>query len=245
MTSLGCRSLLALILSPLATAQPNPLPFDKTAHWYSYFTDVSLNPRFALHFDTSYRTIDDSTWKQWVVRPGVSIDLADKWSLSLTYGYFKANPNGLTVDTYAVPEHRVHQQVTYRHKIKRLGARHRFRNEQRWIGTEFLNFEPRMYRFQERVRYLFRTDVPLREGTGERPSLYLSFYDEIGFRFGFRGTSYFDQNRLYGGIGYRPVPSTTVEFGAFGQRFKPLSGERFENNVIILLSVSTEFTLRK
>jgi len=233
------------VLAPWAAAQPNPLPYDKTAYWLSYFTDVSLNPRFALHLDTGYRTIDDSTWKQWVVRPGIAIDLTENWALSLTYGYFKANPNGLRVDTYAVPEQRIHQQFTYRHPMGRLLARHRIRNEQRWIGTEFIDHDDRAYRFQERLRYQFRADIPLRSGAGEKPSLYLSVYDEVGVRFGFRGASYLDQNRLYGGIGYRPSPSTAIEFGAFGQRFKPLSGGRFEHNIMVLVTVSTDFSLHR
>lgn len=232
----------AFLLPAASLAQRNSTPYDKTSYWFSYFTDVSVTPRAALHFDTSFRSIDDTTWRQLVFRPGVNLKLNQQWDLSLTYGYFKSNPNGLSVDTYAVPEHRLHQQFTYRHGMGRLGARHRIRNEQRWIGTEYLGESfPRDYRFQERLRYLFRTDVPLRRGSAERPSLYLSFYDEVGFRFGFRGTSYFDQNRLYGGVGYRPNSSTTIEFGAFGQRFKPLSGGRFENNVMVLLSVTNTF----
>lgn len=226
-------------------AQPNPLPYDKLVYWYSYFTDLAVNDRFALHFDTSYRLIDDSTWRQWVVRPGVNIGLSENWSLSLTYGYFKANPNGLRVDTYAVPEHRLHQQFTYRHGIGRLAARHRIRNEQRWIGTERRDDAPRAYRFMERLRYLFRTDIPLRRAAGESPSVYLSLYDEVAVRFGYRGTSYFDQNRLYAGLGFRPRPSTTIEFGAFGQRFKPMSGERLEHNVMVLVSVTTNMPLKQ
>jgi hypothetical protein len=226
-------------------AQPNPLPYDKLVYWYSYFTDLAVNRRFALHFDTSYRLVDDSTWRQWVVRPGVSIGLSENWSLSLTYGYFKTSPNGLRVGAYAVPEHRVHQQFTYRHGIGRLVARHRIRNEQRWIGAERLGAAPPSFRFQERLRYLFRTDIPLRREPCERPSVYLSLYDEVGVRFGYRGASRFDQNRLYAGLGFSPRPSTTIEFGAFGQRFKPLSGERVERNVVVVVSVTTNMPLKR
>lgn len=226
-------------------AQPNPLPYDKLVYWYSYFTDLAVNSRFALHFDTSCRSIDDAAWRQWVIRPGVNIDLSKGWGLSLTYGYFKTNPNGLRVDAYAVPEHRSHQQITYRHGIGRLAARHRIRNEQRWIGTGHRGDAPSAYRFQERLRYLFRTDIPLRRAAGERPWVYLSLYDEVGVRFGYRGTSNFNQNRLYAGLGFRPRPSTTIEFGAFGQRLKPLSGQRCEHNVLVLVSVTTSMPLKR
>ncbi len=127
----------------------------------------------------------------------------------------------------------------------RLAARHRFRNEQRWIGSEVLGYDPRLWRFQERLRYQFRTDVPLRHGAGERPAVFLSVYDEVAVRFGYHGTSYFDQNRLYAGLGFRPKPSTTIEFGAFGQRFKPLAGGHFEHNVVVLFSVATDFSLKR
>ncbi len=69
--------LTALLLSP-AAAEPNPLPYDKQAYWFSYFTDLAVNDRVALHFDTSYRLIDDTTWRQWLVRPGVNIDLSQQ-----------------------------------------------------------------------------------------------------------------------------------------------------------------------
>jgi hypothetical protein len=103
----------------------------------------------------------------------------------------------------------------------------------------------RDFRFMERLRYQFRADIPLRSAAGERPSLFLSFYDEVAFRFGNTGTSRFDQNRLYGGFGYRPNPATTIEFGAFGQRFKPLSGERIEHNIMIMVSVTTDVPLKR
>jgi hypothetical protein len=206
---------------------------------------MAVNERFALYFNAGYRQIDDTTWRQWVVRPGVTVDLSPSTELSLTYGYFKANPNGFRVDTYAVPEHRVHQQVTYRHGMGRLTARHRVRNEQRWIGTEYLGEAPRTWRFQERVRYMFRTDIPLKRAGGERPALFLSVHDEVGFRFGYRGRSNFDQNRLYGGMGYRPRPSTLIEFGAFLQRFNPLSGERIESNVMVLAGVTVDVPLKR
>jgi hypothetical protein len=232
------------LLHCLALAQTNTLPYDKQAIWFSYFSDLAVNDRVALHFDTSYRLIDDTTWRQWVVRPGINVDLSDRWSLSLTYGYFKANPNGLHSDVAAIPEHRVHQQLTYRHALGRLAARHRIRNEERWIGAEVLGSAPRLWHFQERLRYQFRTDIPVRHREGERPSVFFSVYDEVAARFGLRGTSYFDQNRLYGGMGFRPKPSTTVEFGAFAQRLKPLSGDRFEHNIVVLLSVSTDFSIK-
>jgi len=221
------------------------VPYDKQAYWFSYFTDLAANDRVEIHFDTSYRLIDDTTWRQWVVRPGVNLNLSENWTLSLTYGYFSAHPNGLRIDTFALPEHRVHQQFTFRHGMGRLATRHRIRNEQRWLGTELSGAEPRSWHFQERLRYQFRTDIPLRRGKAEDPAVFLSFYDEIGTRFGFRGTSYFDQNRLYAGMGFRPAQSATIEFGAFSQRLKPLTGGRLEHNIVILFSVSTDFSLKQ
>lgn len=243
----SCVGILLAVgwASPRAEAQANPVPYDKHPYWFGFTSNVQASEKVSLYFNTGYRIIDDSTWRQWLVRPGVTVDLNPNWELSFTYGYFSSHPNGLRVDTYSVPEHRVHQQVSYKHGWGRLTARHRVRNEQRAVGAEFLGSTPRAWRFQERLRYQFRTDVPLKRQLNESPKLFLTFYDEVAARFAYHGTSHFDQNRLYSGVGWRPSHSTLVELGAIFQRFKPLSGLRFEHNLILQLNVTADTSLKR
>ncbi|MCU0247417.1 MAG: DUF2490 domain-containing protein [Bryobacter sp.] len=236
--------LLAALLSP-AFAQSVATPIDKRSQWFTYSGDHPVSRRFAFHIDVGFRQMNVTPWQQYLVRPGVNYQLSKRFSLAAAYGYFQTNPEGLVLDRNSLPEHRFQQQITYSQPAGKLVLRHRFRVDERLLGSPLRPGQGRFWSLQNRLRYMARLDVPLVRDARERPVVYLAVYDEVFFRYQDAVRTHFDQNRLYGGIGYRPTRYEAIEVGVFNQRFQPTGIGRIENNFVLWVTFSSTAPLKQ
>lgn len=220
-------------------------PYDKQIQWFAYSGDHAVAGKWGLHFDGGWRQVSSADWNQWLVRPGVNYQWSRHVQLSAAYAYFKAHPAGLDGEQHTLPERRLQEQILIQTPVRKLALRHRVRVDQRFLGSDLAPNTERTWNLQHRLRYMIRTEVPLRKGDLERPVVYAGIYDEILFRLGYTGGSNFDQNRLYGGIGVRPHKAASIEAGIFHQRFQPMVGGRIENNYVFVLSVSNQLSLSR
>lgn len=236
----------ALLLACLpARGQNFSQPYDKQIQWFAYSGDHAVAGKWGLHFDGGWRQVSNADWNQWLVRPGVNYQWSRRVQLSAAYSYFNAHQAGLDWDQRSFPEHRLQQQILIQMPVRKIALRHRVRVDQRFLGSGYVENTARTWNLQHRLRYMLRTELPLRKGASERPVVYAGLHNEVLFRLGYTGGSNFDQNRLYGGIGVRPHKAASIEAGVFQQRFKPMSGGRMENNYVFLLTVSNQLSLSR
>ena len=110
-----------------------------------------------------------------------------------------------------VTENRIWEQFILRNSIGNIKIRHRYRLEQRWIKSQFqLNqINPvQNITYKNRARYMLSLKIPLSKNK-DFP-LFLSIYDEIFLNI---SNSPFNQNRLYGAIGYQMNDNTNIQLG--------------------------------
>lgn len=181
----------------------------QTAGWLASFNTFGLHPRLSLHLDVQLRSSDALEGVQsLLVRPGLNVHLSKAFWLTAGYAWIE-NRRTAGAATGYLSEHRAWQQALFQHKWNRLSSAHRLRFEQRFIpqaltnGTE-LSAGPRDLAW--RLRYFTRHLLPFGI-TAERPhGPFAALQNEVFLNTGNLSVvngSTFDQNRLYGALGYR------------------------------------------
>ncbi|MBE0657961.1 MAG: DUF2490 domain-containing protein [Bryobacteraceae bacterium] len=228
-----------------AAAQRTAVPFNKNLQWFAYAGDHKVAGKWGVHFDGGWRQMSNALWNQWLVRPGVNYQLSPKVQLSGAYSYFNTHPGGLDWEPSAAPEHRLQQQLVIQQPLGKVNLRHRYRFDQRFLGSGYVEGRDRNWNLQHRVRYMLRGDIPLKRLSNETTAVSLSLYNELFLRYGYAGVSAFEQNRIFAGLAFRTAHATAIETGVFNQRFQPLSGGRIENNYVLVISVSNQLPLNR
>lgn len=231
-----------LLFTRIGHAQSTSTPFNKQLQWFAYSGDHAVKGKWGLHFDGGWRQMNDANWNQWLVRPGVNYQVSPNVQISGAYSYFMTHPGGLRLGLASFPEHRLQEQITLTQKVKKIPLRHRFRVDQRFLGSGARDDADRSWHLQHRARYMLRSDIPLKRGEGDRTVLSLGLYDEVFLYHGPRGGIGFEQNRIYAGLTLRPSPTLAFECGAFSQRFHHAGGG-LENNVVLLIGISSTVPL--
>jgi len=196
--------------------------------WLSYFGDHPGPRKLGLHFDGHLRV--GSSFRQSLLRPGLNYYIRP--NLFVTAGYAHIYTKSGSVGT---PEHRPFGQLQYNQRYRTLPFTHRFRLEQRFIsvGTGPTQF----WRHQNRVRYFFRTELPLLGKRAFKKGWHIGLSDEIFVGFGAnKGNSSYDQNRLYAALGKKLSPTEKIEFGYIYQNQLLRDGRTREHNHIFTIA---------
>lgn len=198
---------------------------DNANAWFMYFGDHPIaKSRWGVHLEGQWRRADlGLTWQQLMLRPAVNFQLTKKVSLSGGYGFVDTYPYGKAPVAAKFPEHRIFQQVSINQRIKKLDFQNRFRLEQRNLGTMTQqpdgSFERTAWRYENRVRYMLRTSIPITKKD------YIGAYNEIMFNFGKNvASNVFDQNRAYIAYGRELGRDTRLELGFLEQTLQQRSG---------------------
>ncbi|MBU7577099.1 MAG: DUF2490 domain-containing protein [Flavihumibacter sp.] len=242
--------LLLLVSSLLVEAQTI------NTTWLAAFTTTKINKKFSIHFDAQWRSGDQySTMSTLLLRPGLNYHLNDRLVLTAGYGYI-TNRRSFIVPgpadepvnvTGYLPEHRLWQQALYTHPI--IGKNtitHRLRLEQRFLmqpSIENYNLSADGNTYANRVRYFFRTVIPVKQEFPFKKGLFAGLQNEVMFNFGDKtpvNGKIFDQNRLLLSAGYRIQPKIDVELGYLNQHVKGRA-DAFVNNHVIQLAAYTRF----
>ena len=213
------------ILFPIhSQAQNNRDKETNSIGWYTYNGTFKINEKFGIHSENQWRrdnTIKD--WQQSLLRLGVNYQLNSKIQLRLGYGWIETFPYGTTpINSFGkdFTEHRLFQVATLTDKISLVELSHRFMLEQRWVGrysNENLTTEDE-YIYANRLRYMFRIQIPLKGKSIIDKTPYLAAYDEIFIGFGENvNENIFDQNRLGFILGYKINENIRLEAGYLNQ----------------------------
>lgn len=219
---------------------------ENTNTWYSVFGDHRLGKsRWSLWYDVHVRRsgLTGERWQQLLIRPGVQFELTPEARVGAGYAFIKTHQYGDDPVAARFPEHRLWQQISLSQRTGGVTVAHRFRLENRWlgvmgpIGTPGVEPEVERWRFTQRMRYQIRGTKPFGAGpTG----LYATAFNEVFIGLG-RDVqlNILEQNRLFGGLGWRFTPTLRAEAGYMEQQIIRASGRRVERNHTVTVTVFT------
>jgi hypothetical protein len=132
-----------------------------------------------------------------------------------------------------------------RHRSKRLQTQQWIRLEERFIGKVVNDALQDGYNFTWKFRYLLNLMVPLNREFIEPNTLFFAFNDEIHINAGKNITyNYFDQNRLFVGLGYQFSKKLNAQLG-YMNLFQQLPvGNQYVNNYVLRLFFFHNLDLR-
>lgn len=238
--------------SIVSFAQNTRITDPNTIGWLAYSGTIKLNPKWSLHTEVQLRRDKLITEPQQnLLRTGLNytpnnkLSLRAGYAIAETYNYGDIPLNNLGKQ---FTEHRIYQMATLNDKSGLFEFSHRFMLEQRWIGryTNASLTKEDDFVFWNRMRYMFRTNIPLKGRTITDKTPYLSVYNEILIGFGKNvNENIFDQNRFAVLFGYRFSPKVRFEGGYLNQiaqlSREVNSGNVFQDNKGILLSTILNF----
>ena len=230
--------LLALgVCLPLAAATDN-----NANAWFMYFGDhpFSKTSKWGLHLEGQFRRADVGLkWQQLLLRPAINYQLNKKVALTGGYGFIQSHGYGDFPSPATAPEHRFFEQASITQRFKKLDFQNRLRFEQRNLGVMAKqpngDFDRIGWRYENRFRYMLRTNVPLKVGGGK---YYVGLYDEILFNYGKNvAKNVFDQNRAYAALGRNLGHETKLEVGYLEQTVQHRDGLVFEHNHTLQIAI--------
>ncbi len=159
-----------------------------------YFGNNAFSKKWGLHTEAQYRLFKaSSNPNQLLLRIGVNYYSGKNTMLTAGYAYIKSWAF-VDPDNYLAEEDRIWQQFIGKTKWLSHFQEHRFRLEQRWISLAGIES------YRNRIRYRIFWSIPLNSKELEKGTFMLGFYDEIFINY--TESELFDQNRLYGALGY-------------------------------------------
>lgn len=227
-----------------------------TIGWYNYFGTFKLNNKWGLHTEYQWRRENLITnWQQGLLRVGVNYQLNPKVQLRLGFAWIETFAYGdITINAMGknFTERRLFEMATLTDKVGIVDLSHRLMLEQRWAGryTNASLQKEDAVSFLNRIRYMFRCQVPLNGKEIKNSTAYLAMYDEIFVGSGKNvNENIFDQNRFGVLVGYKFNPKVRIELGYLNQIIQ-LGREVNNSNVFqynsgIILNTNFNFDLSK
>ena len=182
--------------------------------WFGYFNQTRFTKRSGIWLDLHLRLTNDFVKQKnlSIIRAGYTYYISDQ--VRVTAGYAYVTQYGLADGEPDVPEHRPWQQIQWFEKKNGFNLMQWFRIDERFrtqvIGGELTD----NYNFNWRFRYNIAFTIPLRGKVVQAKTPCLFFNDEILINAGKEiVNNYFDQNRLFLGLGYQFTAHLNAQLG--------------------------------
>ena len=188
-----------------------------TGAWYTYLGNQKMGAKFTFLSEIQYRNYNfGGDLEQLLLRTGIGYDLSPKANFLLGYAHVlsESYKTGFS-DKINSSENRIFQQFLIKQQEGIFYFTHRYRFEERWLGADF----------KFRFRYFLSLNVPLNAKQLKRNAIYFSAYNEIFIN---THSSYFDRNRLFGGLGYMFTDNFKLEIGLMKQVLESKSRNQFQ-----------------
>ena len=181
-------------------------------NWLMYFGSNKISEKFSIHSEFQYRnhTISPTNIEQLLLRTGLNYHFKPNASATFGYAHIGNHVYESVRKSPETEEHRIWQQLLTTNNIGRVKFEHRYRLEERFAETDF----------KIRFRYRLMLFVPLNRPKIETGTMYLGFYDEIFIN---DKATFFDRNRLYGGLGYQHADNIHFQVGVLRQETQTAS----------------------
>jgi hypothetical protein len=206
----------------------------ESSTWLSYFGDQPFTNTLALHLEGSYRhTFPFDHPEQYMLRGGLTVDHGHGLSSLFAYTYlvsypFEGEMHSPATASEKLPEHRTLEQLQFQHRLartaeKRIVLTHRFRLEQRWLGTNTEGVGATKWDFAERARYRLTARIPFKTASWPMAPDYVSIFNEVYTSFGpHSGNRTFYANVDYGAFGWNLGSTFAFELG-YQHRYAPIA----------------------
>ncbi len=204
---------------------------DKLGNWLMYFGNNKLSDKYSIHTEAQLRLYETTgNFNQLLLRIGVNRRISPQAMVTLGYGYIPTESFNKDETKINTTEHRVWQQLILTNGVGRVFFEHRYRLEQRWISSSAAEDS-----YLNRARYRILANIPLNKAQMEVNTLFLSVYDEIFLNI---NDTPFDQNRLYGALGYKFSKSFSMQAGYLRHRAGKANYDRLQ----LGLFLNTDFS---
>jgi len=238
-------TLLVVSFTGLAAAQDERVWDTNTNAWLMYFGDHPVSERWGVHLEGQLRRADAGlTAQQLLLRPAVNYQASGNLLLTAGWAFIQTYRSGGFPPPSRFPEQRFFQQAIVKHGVGKFSVAHRYRLEQRFIGSTLPGLdgpEVQDWRYENRFRYMVRGTVPI----ARRKGLYLAAYEEFFMNFGGNvASNVFDQNRLYGAVGKRMGRAGNIEWGYLNQIVQKRNGRVFAANHTVQIGWFSNFSFR-
>jgi Protein of unknown function (DUF2490) len=179
-------------------------------NWFIYFGNQRINKKWNWWNEVQYRNYNFiGDLRQLVFRTGLGFNLTENNNnVLLGYAYVYSEPYvpGTSKKT-SNSNNTIYQQFITRQNFGRVFIQHRYRIEERFFT----------YDFGMRFRYFLSFNIPITKEVIESKVVYLSAYNEIFLR---SKDPVFDQDRIYGAVGYAISNFLRLETGLMYQIFQ-------------------------
>jgi hypothetical protein len=182
--------------------------------WLGYFNQTRFTKRSGLWLDLHYRLTGDFIDERSIniARIGYIYYVSDQ--VRITAGYSAARHFSHAAGVPNTTEHRPWQQIQWFDKKKGFNLMQWFRVEQRYRPKISEGEATNDYNFNWRLRYNFALTLPLRGNVVAPKTPFLFFNNEVHINAGKSiVNNYFDQNRLFTGLGYQFTSHLNAHLG--------------------------------
>jgi Protein of unknown function (DUF2490) len=220
--------LWLIFFLPFSTSfAQNANPQDEFGNWNAWINSLVFSPKWKLDSDFHFRTWQVGKDPNNLIFRGGLTYVANPWlELQAGYGYFEFYSFGDAVDLKPnATEHRFHQQVFAKHKLKKFNINHRLRLEERLIQTPS---KKTVWRPRHRL-YISHPIVDKLYVFGA----YEHFWTLSDWKF--------DQGRLHLGVGYQVGKNAKFEIAYLRHFLKnSVAYNRLQINFITVLKLKEE-----
>ncbi len=245
-----CKYLLVVAILILYSLAPFSKVFgqvkdiDQSVNgWYFMINDFKLTERWSIGSELHFRRAEVITsWQQFLFRPSINYKLTDHSIATVGYTYIRSYPYGEQPLPTTIPENNLWQQITLDHTAGKVGFSHRYRLEERFIGqavaTNNGGYEIDGTQYRQRFRYRLTAKIPLYVDDAGIARFFLLLFDEVWFNLedNFLPNN-FDQNWLYGALGFQFNPQGNVQVGMMDQYISKGDGIHYERNPTFQLAL--------
>lgn len=206
--------------------------------WLATFHTYRLNKKFDVVFDGQIRSTRQVKQVSIILlRPGINFKFNSHVSAAVGYA-LNDNRRAIGNASALVPEHRIWQQARLQYKVRSASVTHRFRFEERFLPKTYVQnneVKHKGHNYASRFRYFVRTLVPLKKTTQFNRGVFASLQNEVFLNVGNKtavNKRVFDQNRLYGAVGYRLSKKLDAEAGYMNQYIIAANGGVINNHIL-------------
>lgn len=227
----ACLILAAVLLLPLLLRAQT-----QYVGWIADFNTFKTGKRTSIHSDFQVRSSDELQHVQTLLlRAGLNYHAGKKMIITGGYAFIDNRRTTAGVSGY-IPEHRIWEQLIYNHRKGRVAISHRFRIEQRFVGTHVVQgdeLEKTGHFKAHRFRYFIRNIIPFHKHETFKKGPFAALQNEVFLNYGNKANlngKTFDQNRFYLAAGYRLSPAFDLELGYMNQYIQG-RGSRTNNHI--------------
>jgi hypothetical protein len=179
----------------------------KLGAWNIVNFKLNLNKQWGLFGEAQLRSqLLYNNFSYYEIKGGASYNLRKSLSLAAGAGRFVTYSDSSNFKLpYINKEGRIWEQFALNNYIGRVKFENRVRLEQRWTSN---------LGYRNRLKYRLNTVVPINNKKIVPGTIYVSGWDEVYFT---NSDPHYEQNRIYGGIGYEVSSHLTLQSGFLHQ----------------------------